>query len=61
MKIQVLYIYLIILVLDELVDKIGTYVAILHSNDQIHGDLTTSNMMIRPKLDLNSQFKNQED
>jgi Kae1-associated kinase Bud32 len=33
--------------LDELSEKIGNYLAILHDGDLIHGDLTTSNMMIR--------------
>ncbi len=36
-------------ILDQLVERIGTYLGIMHQNDQIHGDLTTSNMMIRPK------------
>jgi tRNA A-37 threonylcarbamoyl transferase component Bud32 len=40
---------LISTVLDELVDKVGAYIALLHSNDQIHGDLTTSNMMLKPR------------
>ncbi|CDW80047.1 bud32_dicdi ame: full=probable serine threonine-protein kinase bud32 homolog [Stylonychia lemnae] len=37
-------------ILEELIEKIGGYLAILHSNDQIHGDLTTSNMMIKPNF-----------
>ena len=32
---------------DELSRKIGNYLAILHDGDLIHGDLTTSNMIIR--------------
>jgi len=33
--------------LDELMDMIGTEIAKMHQADVIHGDLTTSNMMVR--------------
>ena len=35
------------LVIDELMALIGTEVAKMHQADIIHGDLTTSNMMLR--------------
>ena len=44
------------LVLEQLVDKIATSLATMHSGDSIHGDLTTSNMMIKPKLPLDKQM-----
>jgi len=34
------------------VEKIATSLATMHSGDSIHGDLTTSNMMIRPRTPL---------
>ena len=43
-------------ILDQLVKKIGQYIGTLHQNDQIHGDLTTSNMMIKPKVPLQMQL-----
>jgi TP53 regulating kinase and related kinases len=46
--------------LSQLVEKIGTYLGLLHSNDQIHGDLTTSNMMIRPKLSVSRELESSE-
>lgn len=33
---------------DTLMDMIGTEIAKMHQADIIHGDLTTSNMMLRP-------------
>ena len=39
-------------ILEQLVQKIGTALATMHSGDSIHGDLTTSNMMIKPKVPL---------
>lgn len=32
------------------VQKIAINLALMHKGDNIHGDLTTSNMMIRPSL-----------
>ena len=34
------------------VKKIAENLAMMHKGDNIHGDLTTSNMMIRPNLKL---------
>ncbi len=34
--------------LEDLFAKIGKYIALLHKNDRIHGDLTTSNIIITP-------------
>lgn len=48
-------------ILDDLVEKIGSNLAILHTNDQIHGDLTTSNMMIKPKVPLELQLSTRSD
>lgn len=42
--------------MDQLVDKIATSLAAMHSGDSIHGDLTTSNIMIKPKLPLDLQM-----
>lgn len=33
---------------DDLMEKIGSGIAKMHMADIIHGDLTTSNMMLRP-------------
>lgn len=38
-------------ILYQLSEKIGSYLAILHEGDIIHGDLTTSNMIIRKQSD----------
>ncbi len=38
--------------LQEVFMKIGKYIASLHKNDQIHGDLTTSNILITPQNSL---------
>ena len=43
-------------VLEQLVDKIATSLATMHSGDSIHGDLTTSNMMIKPHLPIDKQM-----
>ena len=32
-----------------LAEMIGSNIALMHSGDNIHGDLTTSNMMLRPQ------------
>lgn len=32
---------------DEVIKKVGEYVALLHAHDIIHGDLTTSNMIVK--------------
>lgn len=37
-------------------DKIATSLATMHSGDSIHGDLTTSNMMIKPRLPIDMQM-----
>jgi len=38
--------------IDSLTEAIGTNIAILHEGDIIHGDLTTSNLMLRNSLKL---------
>jgi TP53 regulating kinase-like protein len=38
----------------QLLERMGALVAKMHSGDQIHGDLTTSNFMIRDPGDTNS-------
>ena len=43
-------------ILEKLVDKISTAIATMHSGDSIHGDLTTSNMMIKPRLPVARQL-----
>ncbi|KIJ53344.1 hypothetical protein M422DRAFT_73981 [Sphaerobolus stellatus SS14] len=42
------------LTIDELMTKVGTELAKMHMADVIHGDLTTSNMMLRPRPDPSS-------
>ena len=42
--------------MEQLVEKIATSLAAMHSGDSIHGDLTTSNIMIKPKLPLDRQM-----
>lgn len=37
--------------LEELVERIGQILAKMHDEDVIHGDLTTSNMLLRPGRD----------
>jgi TP53 regulating kinase and related kinases len=37
---------------NDLAYKIGKTVALLHSNDCVHGDLTTSNMLLKPEYVL---------
>ena len=44
------------IVLEQLVEKIATSIAVMHSGESIHGDLTTSNMMIKPRLPLDKQM-----
>ena len=39
-------------ILDQLVEKIAISIAGMHSGDSIHGDLTTSNMMIKPRIPI---------
>ena len=36
--------------------KIAMAIATMHSGDSVHGDLTTSNMMIKPKLSITQQM-----
>ena len=43
-------------VMEQLVEKIATSLAAMHSGDSIHGDLTTSNIMIKPRLPLDRQM-----
>ena len=43
-------------ILDQLVAKIATSIANMHSGDSIHGDLTTSNIMIKPRIPLDKQM-----
>lgn len=43
-------------ILEQLVTKIATSLATMHSGDSIHGDLTTSNMMIKPRIPLDKQM-----
>ena len=45
-------VYCACVVLEQLVEKIATSLANMHSGDSIHGDLTTSNMMIKPRIPL---------
>ena len=44
------------LVLNQLIDKIAHSLATIHSGDTIHGDLTTSNMMLKPQISLERQL-----
>ena len=43
-------------ILEQLVEKIATSIATMHSGESIHGDMTTSNMMIKPRLPLDKQM-----
>lgn len=43
--------------LDKLTDRIGTVLGKLHANNIIHGDLTTSNILLQPKGDELDAFK----
>jgi tRNA A-37 threonylcarbamoyl transferase component Bud32 len=43
---------------EQLVSKLAHNLATMHINDNIHGDLTSSNMMIRPPEPLASLFSN---
>ena len=43
-------------VLEQLVDKIAHAVATIHSGNLNHGDLTTSNMMLRRQEDPTQNF-----
>ena len=43
-----------------LVKMIGLNLALMHKSDNIHGDLTTSNMMIRPNLKLHQLMSQNE-
>ena len=45
-------------VFTQLVSKLANNLAIMHMNDNIHGDLTTSNMMIRPPEPVQALFTN---
>ena len=37
-------------VFNQIVAKLAQNLALMHLGDNIHGDLTSSNMMIRPRL-----------
>ena len=39
-------------VFDQVADKIAEALAKMHAGDNIHGDLTSSNMMLKPNLPL---------
>jgi hypothetical protein len=54
------YIECFCIVLDQLVDKIAHAIATMHSGDSIHGDLTTSNMMLKPRIPLEWQLSGQD-
>ena len=43
-------------VLSQLVDAIAQSLATMHSGDTIHGDLTTSNMMLKPQISIERQL-----
>ena len=43
-------------VFNEIVQKLGENLAKMHMGDNVHGDLTTSNMMLRPPKPLESLF-----
>ena len=40
------------IVVDKVIEAVANAIAKMHSGDSIHGDLTTSNMMIKPKLPI---------
>ena len=39
--------------LNDLASQIGRNIALMHNSQYVHGDLTTSNMLLKPKLSLN--------
>ena len=39
-------------VVDKVIEAVANAIAMMHSGDSIHGDLTTSNMMIKPKVPI---------
>ena len=41
-------------VIDKIIDQLGSNIAKLHNSDMIHGDLTTSNMLLKLKYSLNN-------
>lgn len=43
-------------ILEQLIEKVATAIATMHSGDSIHGDMTTSNMMIKPRIPLDRQM-----
>jgi TP53 regulating kinase-like protein len=43
--------------LHELADEIGRFIGMLHRNDIIHGDLTTSNIMIKKPVGIENVLK----
>ena len=45
-----------LIVLGQLVDVIANSLAVMHSGDTIHGDLTTSNMMLKPRTSFERQL-----
>jgi TP53 regulating kinase-like protein len=42
---------------NSLVEKLAKNLAEMHKGDIIHGDLTTSNMMIRPYIPIDKIFQ----
>ena len=38
--------------MDKVIEAVANAIAKMHSGDSIHGDLTTSNMMIKPKVPI---------
>jgi len=43
-------------VLSQLVDLVANSLSIMHSGDTVHGDLTTSNMMLKPRISMEKQM-----
>ena len=41
--------------LNDISSQIGKSIAIMHNSQCIHGDLTTSNMLLKPKLSLTAE------
>lgn len=46
-------------IFNQIVAKLAKNLALMHLSDNIHGDLTSSNMMIRPKLPSSALFTEQ--
>jgi TP53 regulating kinase and related kinases len=43
--------------LNDLCSQIGKSIAMIHNVSCIHGDLTTSNMLLKPQFSLNSELE----